>query len=262
MSRVRFLLIGLLCLAACYTSPLGRRRLMVQSTAGMAQMGEAAFAQIREATPTSQDRSHQGYVSCVANALIAKLPSQGPAQDWEIAVFDEDSANAFALPGGYMGVHSGMFEVALNQHQLAAVIAHEISHVTAEHPNERMSTQIAVQLGMTALQQMGDPASAGAKQLMGALGVGANVGILLPFGRAQEREADLLGLDLMAAAGFDPRQSVDLWRNMAASGGQKPPEFLSTHPSSQTRMTDLQARMSHAMAIYEDARSRGVKPNC
>ena len=185
-----------------------------------------------------------------------------PEVNWEITVFQDQSANAFALPGGKIGVHTGLLDVAANPDQLAAVIGHEIAHVQADHGNARMSAAYATQTGLALAQMIAGAASQEKQQLLSLLGLGAQVGVLLPYGRSQESEADRLGLEYMARAGFDPRESVNLWRNMAQAGGSKTPEFLSTHPSHGTRIENLQADMAGAVNLYEKARAQGKTPTC
>lgn len=226
----------------------------------MAQMGIAAYQQTKENTPISKNAKSNNYVNCITNAITPKVDSD---TEWEVTVFDSEQVNAFALPGGKIGVYTGLLEVAENQHQLAAVIGHEIAHVTARHGNARVSASTLTQAGLVAAQVIAGGASKEKQQLMGLLGLGAQVGILLPYGRGQESESDILGLVYMASAGFDPRESVQLWKNMAkASGGKAPPELLSTHPSNATRINDLNKAMPDAMIIYNKARSQGEKPNC
>lgn len=169
-------------------------------------------------------------------------------------MFESEDVNAFALPGGKIGVFTGLLKVANTQDQLAAVIGHEVSHVLARHSAERASADIPAQIG-------GAFASAYGVGQLYSMGVGAL--FLLPYSRSHESEADLLGLDLMASAGFDPRASITLWQNMAkASGGQKPPEILSTHPSDETRMHDLNERMKGALELYVNAKGQGRNPKC
>ncbi len=176
-------------------------------------------------------------------------------------MFDDEQVNAFALPGGKIGVYTGLLNVAQNQHQLATVIGHEVAHVIADHGNERMSQSTLINMGSQAVGQVlaaNEVPQTGA--IMAAIGLGAQVGVQLPFSRTHESEADLLGLELMAKSGFDPRQSVNLWQNMAAaSEGPRPPELLSTHPSPDSRIQSLQANMRPAMAAYEKANYR---PDC
>lgn len=226
----------------------------------MAQMGVAAYQEMRKNTPSSKDGVTNGYVNCIANAITNEL--SGNTQ-WEVTVFEDEQVNAFALPGGKMGVYTGLIEVAENQNQLAAVMGHEVGHVLANHGNARVSAATASQVGLTAVQIIGAGASREKQQLLGLLGVGVQFGVLLPYGRGQESEADIIGLELMSKAGFDPRESVELWRNMGkASGGKGPPEFMSTHPSHQTRIRNLSAAMPGAIDLYELAQDNGKRPNC
>jgi Putative Zn-dependent protease, contains TPR repeats len=249
--------IPLLFLAACATSPLGRSQIKLYSQPQMAKMGLEAFQQIEQKTPVSKNRHQTQVVNCVAQALTRQVTNY--QANWRVRLFQSDQVNAFALPGGEIGVYSGLLKVADNQDQLAAVIGHEISHVLADHANERVSQSQLAQAGLQLAGAAG--LSSGTLALMG---VGAQVGILLPFSRAQESEADMLGMDLMARAGFDPRQAVALWRNMAraASSGSKPPELLSTHPADATRIDQLQARLPRDLPIYQAARATGRRPNC
>jgi predicted Zn-dependent protease len=179
-----------------------------------------------------------------------------------VAVFEQNSPNAFALPGGKIGVHTGMLRVATNQDQLAAVIAHEVAHVLARHTNERISQEMAMQQGLGLIQAIANPVSPTGQVMMGLLGVGAQYGVLLPYSRLQESEADMLGLDLMAKAGFDPRESINLWINMEQAGGSEPVEFMSTHPSHATRMQDLRQRIPMALDLSRQARAMGKNPQC
>jgi predicted Zn-dependent protease len=251
-----------LLVAACGTSPLGRNQLLLFPESEMAQMGAAAFQDIQSKQKVSRDSTTNNYVRCVADHIIRAMPGGNPSQ-WEVKVFDDESANAFALPGRKIGVHTGLLAVAENQSQLATVIGHEIAHVLAKHSNERVSTSQITQAGLQLAQVAAGADTAMKQQLFGLLGVGAQVGVLLPFGRAQEAEADLMGLDLMASAGFDPRESVRLWQNMQAKeDGARPPEFLSTHPSSDRRISEMNARMNQYMQISNRARTEGRNPEC
>jgi predicted Zn-dependent protease len=200
------------------------------------------------------------YVECVAQAIVAVLPEQNQAQ-WEVVVFNEDSANAFALPGGKMGVNTGMLKVAVDQNQLAAVLGHEVGHVLAQHGNERMSLEFAAQTGTQLLGAV--VADSNEKpMLMAAMGLGVHYGLKLPYSRTHEAEADVMGLELMARAGFHPQASVQLWRNMSAQQKEAPPEFMSTHPAHSTRIDGLSVNMATALSIYQQARQQGKRPNC
>ncbi len=246
-------------LVACATSPLGRKQLHLFPEEQMSQMGGQAFQEIKRETPPVEAPQVSGYVRCVADAITAELDDR---QEWDVAVFAQEEPNAFALPGAKIGVNTGILKVAKNQDQLATVLSHEVAHVIAEHANERVSTSFATQTALDIAEALAGGQSAQRQQLFGLLGVGAQLGIILPFSRTQEREADLVGLDLMARAGFDPRASVEFWRNMMAQGGASPPEFLSTHPAGENRMEELRARLPQAMELYHQARSAGKRPQC
>ena len=259
MRRVSIALLFVLAVAGCATSPTGRDQIRLYSSAELARMGRVSFEKIKQETYVVTDPAVTGYVRCVAGAITSTV---APGESWEVEVFARDSANAFALPGGRIGVHAGLLEVAANQHQLATVMAHEVAHVEAEHGNARMSAATLTQAGVTALQIMIGGETREQRQVMALLGVGATVGILLPYSRSQESEADELGLRYMAQAGFDPRASVELWRNMSRASGGQPPEFLSTHPSHGTRIEDLQRWMPKAMKLYRQAQAEGRNPDC
>ena len=246
---------------ACTTSPTGKSQLQLVSNSRMAKMGAEAYEQLKEETPVTKDQQLTAYVNCVANAITAELDDD---TTWEVNVFDDDEqVNAFALPGGKIGVYTGLLKVADNQSQLASVIGHEVGHVIARHGNARYSAGLASQVGMIAAAvALGSSNSDNQGLTLAALGIGLQVGILMPYGRSHESEADEIGLDLMARAGFDPRGSVALWKNMSEEGGSQPPEFLSTHPSHDTRIKDLNNGMTKALRKYEQAQAQGKKPQC
>ncbi|BBO57642.1 MULTISPECIES: M48 family metallopeptidase [Cobetia] len=248
-------------LSACASSPLGRSQLTLYSDQELEKMGEASFSKYQQELPVVEGRQ-DAYVSCVADAVTAKVPASYGISGWQVKVFEDESANAFALPGGYIGVNTGLLEVAENQDQLATVIGHEIAHVLARHANERVSTQSLTSAGLSLTQALAGLEGTGGDQLMGLLGMGAEYGVLKPFSRSHESEADLLGLDLMAEAGFDPRASIKLWANMNAAGGAQPPVWMSTHPSDEQRMAALNERLETALPTYQQARAAGEKPNC
>jgi predicted Zn-dependent protease len=239
---------------------------MLVGDAEMDKMGVEAFEQLKQEQKVSTDPRVNAYVTCVANAITGVLTPEESQGVWEVRVFEDDSANAFALPGRKIGVHTGLLKVAKNQDQLATVIGHEVGHVIAKHGAERVSDQYATQIAASGigvvLGALGDPSSATHGLAMAALGVGAQ-GVVLKFSRTHESEADALGLDYMARAGFDPRESVPLWQNMdAASQGARPPEFLSTHPNPATRIKDLEARIPQNLPIAERSRAQGRIPRC
>jgi predicted Zn-dependent protease len=222
------------------------------------QMGLQAFDTLKRDKKISYNAQYNQATTCIANAI-----TQVVGGNWEVVVFEDSSPNAFALPGNKIGVHTGMLQLADNQEQLAAVIGHEIGHVLAKHSNERASQEMAMSQGLNILQAMTMPTSAMGQLGFGLLGVGAEYGVLKPYGRTQESEADIIGVDLMAKAGFDPKFSITLWQKMEqATQGQQPVEFMSTHPSHATRIKDLEQHMPQAMGLYQQAQSTGKQPHC
>ncbi len=247
--------------AGCATSPTGRKQLMLVSDQQMSQLGIEAFNAMGKKGQFANAPRQQAYATCVADALIAVLPPPWRKQAWQVRIIDDDSANAFALPGGRIGVNKGMFKVATNENQLATVLGHELAHVVSRHGAERVSDNMAVQGAVAAGTLYGASRGNDAGKLMAALGVGAQVGILLPFSRTQESEADILGQRYMAEAGFDPRAAVVLWQKMGAKGG-KVPAFLSTHPAPGQRADKLGRQAQKLMPVYQRARAAGHVPRC
>jgi predicted Zn-dependent protease len=179
-----------------------------------------------------------------------------PGTDWEFVVFDKSEPNAFAMPGGKVGVNAGLIELANeDEDEIAAVIGHEVAHVAKRHSNKRMSQGVGVALGGILLDTaMRNKSSSDRALARGAYGVGATVGAVLPFSRSQEREADDLGLIYSAKAGYDPRASIRFWQKMMSKSKRKMPQFLSTHPDSGKRIEFLKSRMPYAMALYKNAK--------
>lgn len=261
-------LVALLSLATagCAVSPTGEKTLLLNSSVQMNAMGSQSFEQMKEKTPVEDDARTNRYVQCVADAIVMQVPREYgyTPSDWELVVFKDEAVNAFALPGGKMGVYNGMLKVADNQDQLASVIGHEVSHVLAQHSNARMSQQQLTQLGIVATSVvLADRVESKTQQAaIMALGLGVQYGILLPYSRKHESEADTLGQALMAQAGFDPRAAAELWQKMAQQGGATPPELLSTHPAPGTRIQQLNAQVREYMPIYQQARAAGRRPDC
>lgn len=250
---------------ATTTSPTGRTQYVgAVSQAQLDEMGAKAFAEARAANPQSKDSRQTAYVGCVVGAIVARLPSPWNGVRWEYLLFQNDETNAWALPGGKIGVYTGIFKVAKNQDELAAVIAHEIGHVVSRHHDERITRQmIASGLlqagGAVAGARYGEGASQTTTQVGGALLQGT---MLLPNSRTQETEADVVGQKLIAEAGFDPEGAVELWRNMAEAGGARAPQWLSTHPDPASRLRELQSRAAGLMPVMQDARKAGRIPRC
>jgi predicted Zn-dependent protease len=234
------------------------------SEAQLAQLGTQAFAETKAKTPQSTDSRQTAYVRCVVQRVVEQLPPDWRNIGWETALLVDNSPNAFALPGGKVGINTGIFTVAKTQDQLAAVIAHEVGHVYSRHHDERITKQLGAQ-GL--LQVAG--ALAGARYGEGAANVVTQGGsiaaqtlFLLPNSRDQESEADVVGQQLMARAGFDPRQAVNLWENMIAASSGRPPQWLSTHPNPESRIQELSRRAAGLVPVYEQARSSGHTPKC
>ena len=268
---MRFVALGVFCtvlLTACATttSSTGRKQYVgAVSQQQLNQLGRQAFDEVKGQKPRTQDGKQSAYVRCVVDTIVRELPMQWQQGGWEAAVFVDKSPNAFALPGGKVGIYTGIFDVARNQDQLAAVIGHEIGHVIERHHDERVTRQMGAAgvvqlLGALAGSRYGQSGSDIATQGGSILAQG---GFLLPGTREQETEADVVGQRLMAQAGFDPRQAVDLWQNMlTASGGSRPPEWLSTHPDPKSRIGELRKRADALMPAYEQSRAAGRKPKC
>lgn len=253
---------AVLTLAGCATSPTGRSQIMLVSDAQVNQMGITSFDDMRKAGKFANAPRQRAYATCVANALIKVLPPPWNTQKWEVQIIDDNTANAFALPGGRIGVNEGMFKIATDQDLLAVVLGHELSHVVSRHGAERVSDQMAAQLGVAAASAYGASKGLNPNLMQAALGVGTQVGVLLPFSRAQESEADKLGERFMAEAGFDPRAAPELWKKMDSQGGSKPPAFLSTHPAPGQRREKLAKEATTLMPIYKQARASGHEPHC
>jgi predicted Zn-dependent protease len=249
---------------ATTTSPTGRRQVVgAVSQEQLNQLGAQAFAQLKTQKQQSNDSRLTNTMRCVVSAVTRELPAAWQG-GWESALFVDKEPNAFALPGGKVGLYTGIFSVARNQDQLAGVIAHEIGHVVSRHHDERITRQAGASTGLQVLgailgSRYGQGAANAAVQGGSIL---AQTGFLLPGSRAQESEADVVGQRLMAQAGFDPRQAVTLWQNMIAASGSRPPQWLSTHPDPQSRIRELQQRATALVPVYEQARASGRRPNC
>ena len=251
----------LLLSAGCATVPeTGRSQLRLISAEQELQIGLTEFDRLKRSTPISRDAGLQAQLQRVGRRIAAVAPL--PDARWEFVLFDRpDEANAFCLPGGKVGIYTGILPVTRDEAGLATVIGHEVAHAVARHGAERASEQLLMQAGGQVLDVVlasQSPQWRGA--LLGAYDIGGELGVTLPHSRTQELEADRLGLIYMARAGYDPRQSVAFWRRFSAyqarRGGGKPIEFLSTHPLDETRIRALEDFMSQAMAEYDRARRR------
>lgn len=257
MNKMLYLLtICSLLLSGCATSPLGRSQLLMQNESSLAQEASLQYAQMKEDVPVSKDRALTAYVNCVVKPLTNEIGG-----NWEVTLFESEQANAFAMPGGKIGIYTGILKIANNQNKLAAVVGHELAHVLSHHANERASAATLANIGMVAVGIM-NSRSQNNQLAIAALGLGVQYGIIMPYSRAHETEADLLGLDIMAKAGFNPSEAPTLWQSMKANNQTHIPEWLSTHPSEDSRIQALMDRQPEAMALMEVAHRAGKHPNC
>ncbi len=221
------------------------------------RQSERAFQQIKAQLPISRDVAARDYVQCVAASIIAQLDEPFSSMEWEIELFEHPAANAFAMPGGKIGVFTGIFDVAEGQDALAAVIGHEVAHVTGKHSLKRARKQIRNQL------LVGIAAGAiGGRGTADALAIGAEIGLNRPYDRKQEVQADTVGLELMTRAGFDPRASLRLWKNMSEQAKVEPPKWLSTHPSTEARLDGMIGQLVPSLVRYNQAQNQGRIPHC
>lgn len=204
--------------------------------------------------PLSPSPRTQAYVECVANRIIDVLDPSFADLSWEVVVFDDESVNAFAMPGGKVGVFTGLLNIADTPDALAAVIGHEIAHLTSDHVMERAKRQ-----SRSDLLAIFGGAATGMRDVAKAV---TDVTLSLPFSRKQETESDVVGLDYMAKAGFDPRATIALWKSMGEARGNTQTEFLSTHPSDDRRLDELVKSLTPALIQYNAAREAGKIPNC
>src|SRR5690625_2883365 len=240
-------------LSGCYTVPeTGRQTLILTSLSEEKQLGSEAFNEIKGQEKVSTDTEATARVERVGRRIAAQAEKDLPNLDWEFVLFDDDSINAFALPGGKVGVYTGLLNLTDSDDELAAVIGHEIAHVTARHGGERMSRSLAIAaVGLGTGFATRD--SQYREAIMIAYGLGSMLAVELPYSRKAETEADRVGLLYAARAGYDPRESVTFWQKMQRESESRssPPGWLSTHPTDTKRIRDLQSMMPQAMKEYE-----------
>jgi len=246
------LLLLALVAAGCSTVPVtGRKSFNLIPESQAVALGADAYQQILSKSDLIKSGSDYEMVVRVGRRIAAV--SDEPNLQWEFNLIDEPKTiNAFCLPGGKVAVYSGILPVTRDETGLAVVMSHEIAHAIARHGSERMTDQLAFQVGQVGLNALLSEKSAGTRNLvMAAYGAGGTIGVLLPFSRKQESEADHIGLVYTARAGYDPREAPDFWRRMdASSQGGRPPEFLSTHPSPETRIRQIEKLVPKAMQEY------------
>lgn len=242
----------------CVSTPVTQRMsLQLIPEPQMNKMGEQAYADIRGKSPKSQNRAVRDVVERVGRRIAA---ASGKNYAWEFEVFDDpNTVNAFCLPGGKIAFYTGILPIAENEAGLAAVMGHEVAHAVAGHGNERMSQTLVIQMGLS----VADISLRNSRQknlIYGALALGAQFGILLPYSRAHETEADLIGLRYMAQAGYQPSEAVGLWERMNKAGGGRIPEFMSTHPNPANRAAKLNAAIPSVMSLYQASEKQPSKP--
>ncbi|MFZ0490625.1 MAG: M48 family metallopeptidase, partial [Salegentibacter sp.] len=264
--KVLLVVSTLLLLVACKTNPFtGEKNLNFVSNDQIFPASFQQYDQFLQENQVVTGTQEAQMIQRVGNKLVTAAERylnangyQGFMKDykWEFHLVKDDQVNAFAMPGGKVVVYTGLLPVVENETGLAVVLGHEISHALADHGAQRMSAAELQQLGGAVVGAATAGQSESTQQILAqAYGLGSQVGVMLPFSRSQEAEADRIGLTLMAIAGYDPDQAAELWKRMQAQGGQQPPEFLSTHPSNQTRINNLTKWAAEAKA---EARKYGV----
>jgi predicted Zn-dependent protease len=267
MKRIIFLLFIALVLTGCALNLLtGRKQLsLVQESEVQLMATDQYRAFLSENkvlnSGTSRDAATVDRVGAhISQAITKYFETQGESSllegyKWEFNTVDSKEINAWCMPGGKVVVYTGLLPVTQNEAALAIVMGHEIAHSVARHGNERMSQAMVQQLGGMALEvALAQKPQETRDLFMTTYGIGSTVGAVLPWSRQQETEADQYGLIFCAIAGYDPREAIPFWNRMAASGGEKPPEFLSTHPSDATRLRKLEQFMPEAMKYYKAAK--------
>jgi predicted Zn-dependent protease len=264
MRRLLLSLLLALAAVACSTVPgTGRSQLLLLNTGEEMRLGSQAYTEMladeRIITSGPDAAMVQRIGERIAASAIDLLPDSNAKRfRWEFKLIDQpEMVNAWALPGGKTAVYTGLLPITQDEDSLAAVMGHEVAHAIARHGNERMSQGMVIQLGMMgASMSMRDMDANDRNMILAGLGVGVNVGVMLPFSRDHESEADEIGLMLAANAGYDPHAAIGLWQRMGAASTGAPPEWLSTHPSSETRIRRLEALMPEADKVYRRALQR------
>lgn len=251
----------LLAICSCVTTPItGKKSLILIPFSQELQLGQDAYKQFlsTERKNVNKDPKINAMVNRITRELARK--SDMPNLAWEVTVINSSEANAFCLPGGKMVVYTGILPLCKNEAGLAAVIGHEMAHAVARHGAQRMTQQLVMNLGLSAAS-LSLQNSKYKDLIIASLGAGSTVGILLPYSRDNEYEADEIGTIYMARAGYDPHESVVLWQRFAKSGGSRPPEFLSTHPYSEKRAQKLKELIPRAMLEYKRSKKYGTGTN-
>ncbi len=254
----------MLFLVACASVPLtGRKQFVAIPSSEINSLSEESYAEIKQKEGISTNSGYNTLVRDVGSRITAAvenylreqgLQSRIDGYEWEYVVLKSDVVNAWCMPGGKIGFYEGIFPVCKDANGVAVVMSHEIAHAVAQHGNERMSQQLLINMGGVALSEALQTKKEETQQLaMLAFGVGSQLGVMLPYSRVHESEADEMGLYFMAMAGFDPRKAPEFWKRMVDLNQGSPPEFLSTHPNPETRIKDIEKHMPKAMKYYTTA---------
>jgi predicted Zn-dependent protease len=232
----------------------GRKSHVGMSESQEAALGMQSYQQVLSQAQTVDSGSELEMVKRVASRLAGATGKTGQDFAWQVSLIRDGKVNAFCLPGGKIVVYTGIIPVAQNEAALATVLGHEMAHATSRHGSQRVFEQNLAQTAMTGVAgSLSDMDYDKQRAIMGALGAGTQFGVLMPFSRKHESEADEIGLMYMARAGYDPQESIRFWKRMENIGGAQPPEFLSTHPSHGTRIQQLEAWMPKAVEEYNRA---------
>ncbi len=241
-----------LFVVGCQSTPgTGRSQLILVNQSSISSMAAGEFAKMKKVPndPRLERIRSIGLKIVEVARREDKYRVLPPANQWQFAIIDDESPNAFAMPGGKIGFNKGMFAYAPSDEDIAVILGHEVSHVLARHSSERISQNLLAQVGAITLDEATKNESAAVRRAwMSGFGLGAQVGVLLPFSRAHEEEADYLGIIFMARAGYNPEAAPAFWQRFAKAGAKKPPEFFSTHPADETRVRKLQAWLPEAKA--------------
>jgi predicted Zn-dependent protease len=274
LSKITLFTVIILAIGCAVNPFTGRNQLALIDSGTVNQLAADEYSKVKQTSKvlSPATNANAAMVTRVGSRIAAGiteyytekgLEQHLGAMKWEYMLIDENIANAWCMPGGKIAVYTGILPITQNENALAAVMGHEVAHAIAEHGKERMSQGLVQQFGGVALGVALSSKPAETQNLfMQAYGLGSQVGLLMPFGRSNELEADKLGLIFSAMAGYDPSAAVGLWQRMAqASGGQKPPEFLSTHPSESNRIAQIQKMLPEVMPIYEaKVKGKAVQP--
>jgi predicted Zn-dependent protease len=256
--KLSLLISSLLFLNGCVTNPeTGRKSFLLISEGEEMQLGEQAYQQVLAKNQLSKRKDWNEILQRVGKR-ISQVANK-PNFNWEFKLIESPEKNAFCLPGGKVAVYTGIMPILKNEAGMAAVLGHEVAHATLRHGGQRLTANLGTQLGVLVLGQILTGKDNSNRQLiLAALGIGAQVGVILPFSRSNEEEADEIGLRYMARAGYDPHEAPLLWERFGASEKGGPPAFLSTHPSSKSRQEDLEKQLSSVLPAYEKSPRYGL----